>query len=155
MLGRRQLQRWLQMLIYADHLADGITPNPLMQLAALRAHQMELLSATLAPRGDDTEFTDNAFMAGLFSLLEVLINLPTKEIIKELPIHDAAADALINHGRGGVLGQLLSGVVAGETGDFDKAETIMRSLGIDADAYAKAQLAALHWAVNINIDLNG
>ena len=64
-----------------------------------------LLSLTLANRrtlaapGDDAEFTDNAFMTGLFSLLEVLINLPTKEIIKEIPIHDAAADALINHGR--------------------------------------------------------
>ena len=155
MLGRRQLQRWLQMLVYADHLADGITPNPLMQLAARRARQMELLGATLAEHSDDAEFTDNAFMAGLFSLLEVLVNLPTKEIVKEIPIHEAAADALINHGRGGILGQLLSGVVAGETGDFHKAEKTLRGLGIDADAYASAQLAALHWAVNINIDLNG
>ena len=154
MLGRRQLQRWLQMLVYADHLADGITPNPLMQLAARRARQMELLSATLAAPGDDAEFTDNAFMTGLFSLLEVLINLPTKEIIKEIPIHDAAADALINHGRGGILGQLLAGVIAGENGDFHKAEKTLRGLGIDADAYASAQLAALHWAVSINIDLN-
>ena len=155
MLGRRQLQRWLQMLVYADHLADGVTPNPLMQLAARRARQMELLSATLAPHGDEAQFTDNAFIAGLFSLLEVLINLPTKEIVKEIPIHDAAADALINHGRGGVLGQLLAGVVAGESGKFDQAETILRSLNIDAETHARAQIAALHWAVNINIDLNG
>ena len=76
------------------------------------------------------------------------------EIIKEIPIHDAAADALINHGRGGILGQLLAGVIAGENGDFHKAEKTLRGLGIDADAYASAQLAALHWAVSINIDLN-
>lgn len=153
MLGRRQLQRWLQMLVYADHLADGVTPNPLMQLAAYRARQLELLSASLAAQHDDPELADKAFMVGLFSLLEVLINLPAKEIVKELPIHDTTADALINRGQSGILGQLLASVVASEAGDFAGAETTLRSLGIDADEHAKAQLAALHWAVNINIDL--
>ena len=159
-LGRRQLQRWLQMLVYADRLAAGAAPNPLMQLAARRARQMELLSVALtrdsdAEASEAAELADNAFMVGLFSLLEVLINLPTKEIVKELPIHEATANALINHGHGGLLGQLLTGVVAGEAGDFAGAEKILRALGIDAEVYAKAQLDALRWAVNINIDLNG
>ena len=150
-LGRRQLQRWLQMLVFADHLSDGVTPNPLMQLAALRARQMELLSTTLAPHGDEAEFTDNAFMVGLFSLLEVLINLPTKEIVKEIPIHEDAANALVNHGRGGVLGRLLAGVVAGESGNFAGAETILSELGISPAEHGTAQIAALYWAVNINV----
>lgn len=151
-LGRRQLQRWLQMLVYADHLADGDAPNPLMQLAALRARQMELLSATLVPPQELAEFSDNAFMVGLFSLLEVLINLPMKEIVKELPMHDAAVDALLHRRGGGVLGRLLASVMAGESGELATAETILRGLGVDAEAHRNAQLAALHWALNINID---
>jgi EAL and modified HD-GYP domain-containing signal transduction protein len=152
LLGRRQLQRWLQMLIYADHLADGHAPNPLMQLAAARGRQMELLSAALVPPPDLSDVSDNAFLIGLFSLLDVLLNLPIKEILKELPMHDAVADALLARGQGGVLGQLLAAIIAGEAGQFSSAEAALRELGIDAITHAKAQVAALHWANLINID---
>ena len=43
-LGRRQLQRWLQLLIYANQHGQDDSPNPLLQQAALRGRQMELLS---------------------------------------------------------------------------------------------------------------
>ena len=55
---------------------------------------MELLASTVAPRPDIPDFIDNAFMTGLFSLLDVLINLPMPEILKELPLHDAVNEAL-------------------------------------------------------------
>jgi c-di-GMP-related signal transduction protein len=152
LLGRRQLQRWLQMLIYADHLADGHAPNPLMQLAAARGRQMELLGAALVPPPDIDELSDNAFLIGLFSLLDVLLNMSTKEILKELPMHDAVADALLAQGQGGVLGRLLAAIIAGEAGQFSAAETALHELGIDATTHAKAQVAAIHWASLINID---
>lgn len=150
-LGRRHLQRWLQMLVYADQLADGDALNPLMQLAALRARQMELLCEAIVPRPEIAELSDNAFMIGLFSLLEVLINLPTKEILKELPMHEAAVDALLRRSQGGVLGQLLASLVASEAGNFRSAAATLSRLGIDAATHARAQVEALHWAVNINI----
>lgn len=150
-LGRRQLQRWLQMLIYANHLADGSAPNPLMQLAAARGRQMELLSAALAPAPDVPELSDNAFMIGLFSLLEVLINLPMKDILSEMPMHDAVVDALLSRGQGGVLGQLLATITASEAGDFSAAQAALGALGVSASAHAKAQVTALYWAGRINV----
>ncbi|MBS1230420.1 MAG: putative signal transduction protein containing and modified domain [Proteobacteria bacterium] len=151
-LGRRQLQRWLQLLIYANNLADGNAPNPLMQIAAARGRQMELLCTALAPRPDNPELCDNAFMIGLFSLLEVLINLPMKDILAELPMPDEVTAALIARSQGGVLGQLLAAIVAGEAGNFSDAEAILGKQGISAATHAKAQLAALHWASRININ---
>lgn len=160
LLGRRQLQRWLQLLIYADHLAHGDAANPLMQIAAARGHQMELLASTITPRPDIPDFIDNAFMTGLFSLLEVLINLPMPEILKELPLHDAANEALLacaNGGepgeiRGGILCQLLAAIVAAETRNISAAESILARLEISPAAHAKSQVAALHWASRINAD---
>jgi EAL and modified HD-GYP domain-containing signal transduction protein len=160
LLGRRQLQRWLQLLIYADNLAHGNAPNPLMQIAAARGHQLELLASNITPRPDIPDFIDNAFMTGLFSLLDVLINLPMPEILKELPLHDAVDEALLAGANGGyagaacngVLCQLLAAIVAGEARNFSAAETIFARLGISPAVHAKSQVAALHWASRINAD---
>ena len=48
LLGRRPLERWLQLLIYADS-DDGQHPNPLLYKAAVRGRLMELLAAKLQP----------------------------------------------------------------------------------------------------------
>lgn len=151
-LGRRQLQRWLQLLIYANNLADGNAPNPLMQLAAARGHQLELLCAQIEPKLNIPDLKDNAFLTGLFSLLDVLINLPMNEILKELPMHEDVVEALISPGHGGVLSQLLSVVTAGETGHFSSAQTILSRLDITPAAFAKAQVDSYYWASRINID---
>ncbi len=151
-LGRRQLQRWLQLLIYANNLADGNTPNPLMQLAAARGRQMELLSAAIDPIPDVPELSDNAFMTGLFSLLGVLINLPMNEILKEIPLQDEVVDALNNPTDDGVLGKLLTAISAGEAGNFAAAGRILSELGISPAVHAKSQVTAYYWASRINID---
>lgn len=151
-LGRRQLQRWLQLLIYADNLAPGNAPNPLMQLAATRGRLMELLSASIEPQPDLPDLSDNAFLTGLFSLLDVLINLPMKEILKELPLQPEVVDALTSQAEGGILCQLLSAIIAGESGNFSDAEAIVSGLGISPATHAKSQVTALYWAARINIE---
>ena len=153
-LGRRQLQRWLQLLIYANNLADNHTPNPLMQLAAARGRQMELLCSSIVPQPDVTELSDNAFMTGLFSLLDILINLPMSDILKELPMQDEVVDALLSPSNGGALGELLSAITAAESGNFKAAKAAYNKLGIDPLTVAKAQVAAFYWASRINVEHN-
>lgn len=149
-LGRRQLQRWLQLLVYANHLAEGSAPNPLMQLAAARGRQMELLCLALDPKPQIEELCEGAYMTGLFSLLEVLINLPMSEIVKELPLQDPVLEALESPGKGGQLAQLLGAITAGEAGQFAQAAEIFTSLGITSEKHAKAQGAAMLWASHID-----
>lgn len=151
-LGRRQLQRWLQLLIYANNLDGGNAPNPLMQLAAARGRQMELLCAAIEPKPEVPDLCDNAFLTGLFSLLDILINLPMSEILKELPLENEVVEALKSPVHGGVLGQVLSAIIAGESDDFSAAETIFSDLGISPAAHAKSQVSALYWAARINME---
>ena len=123
-----------------------------MQLAATRGRQMELLSAAIAPKPSIPDLSDNAFMTGLFSLLEVLINLPILKILEELPMQSEVVEALSPPNHGGILGQLLSAIIAGEAGNFSTAEAIFSGLGISPETHAKSQVTATYWASRINIE---
>ncbi|MDR3299868.1 MAG: HDOD domain-containing protein [Candidatus Accumulibacter sp.] len=153
-LGRHQLQRWLQLSIYANNLVNDPASNPLMQLAAARGRQMELLSAAIDPIHDVPELADNAFMTGMFSLIGVLVNLPMKEILNKLPLQDAVIEALNNPAGDSVLGKLLAAIVAGESGDFTLAARLLAELGIGPAIHAKSQVTAFYWASRINVGGN-
>ena len=139
-LGRRQLQRWLQLLLYARQQDDGLA-NPLLPLAAVRAAHMEALSKSL---GWDRDQQDMAFVAGVFSLLDVLLGMSMTEIVAALSLDLDVVMALLD--RGGPLGELLSLV---ERHDRDALERA----GIGADTYWQAQLQAYHWAIQVSRNL--
>ncbi|MFC5300918.1 EAL and HDOD domain-containing protein [Azospira restricta] len=149
-LGRRQLQRWLQLLIYANQFTQGNLPNPLLQLAAARGRQMELLVATQPadPALDDAG--EAAFMVGIFSLLDTLLHMPMREVLASLPVAPPIADALGE--RGGLLGRLLTAVTAADAGDFEVAGAILDGLGVPARTHVDAQIAAYFWASRINLE---
>lgn len=146
LLGRRQLQRWLQLLVYADP-NNGLHPNPLLQKAAARGHLLELLATSLKPRPAAENLEDAAFMIGTFSLLNVLLNMSMREILQQLPLSDLVRTALAEYG--GPLGQLLRALDSADQRDLTKAAQSLAELGIDGDTFVKAQLEALSWAAKI------
>ena len=96
--------------------------------------------------------SDNAFMAGLFSMLDVLLNMPMSEILKELPLDEAVSRALNYPRQDGKTGQLLSSVIDGGSGNFVGAAETLSRLGITPEIHAHAQIAALNWAARINME---
>jgi EAL and modified HD-GYP domain-containing signal transduction protein len=136
-LGRRQLQRWLQLLLYARSSADGLA-NPLLPLAALRAGQLEMLCKR---DGGDRDEQDLAFMTGAFSLLDRLLGMPMPEILAGLRLPGDVSAALL--AREGVLGQRL---LLAERGP---GEATMAGARIDAGAWWDSQLHAHHWAIQV------
>jgi EAL and modified HD-GYP domain-containing signal transduction protein len=136
-LGRRQLQRWLQLLLYARSSADGL-PNLLLPLAALRAAQLELLCKC---DGGERDEQDLAFMTGAFSLLDRLLGMPMAEILADLRLPDHVCAALLR--REGVLGQRL--LLAEQGPD---AAALARA-GVDAATWWDNQLQAHHWAIQV------
>jgi EAL and modified HD-GYP domain-containing signal transduction protein len=139
LLGRRQLQRWLQLLLYARQREDGL-PNPLLPVAARRAAQMESLCKQ---RGGDREAQDLAFMVGVFSLLDVLLGIPMTEIVAELKLAPDTAAALTE--RSGALGQLLALVEPPAT-----TPAALREAGITTAHWWQSQLRASHWAIQVS-----
>ena len=158
LLGRRQLLRWLQLLLYSGLSGTRQAVNPLLQLAATRGRLMELLlervsEASLGGR----EGTDQAYMVGILSLMPALFGSSMSDVLVQLPVTRPVHDALADHG--GTLGDLLSLVKCLEDSsgkpppgapDQRQAKTLLHRLpGIDAN-YANSSLsAALSWANNL------
>ena len=143
-LGRRQLMRWLQLLLYTNPAGGGA--NPLLQLAATRGRFLELLAGNLMGAGGD--FEDRAFMTGIMSLMPALLHVPMGEIIASLNVAPDVREAL-EHGTG-VLGKLLQLAEHQEAGDMDACSALIVELpGIDADRVNAILAQALAWANNI------
>ena len=142
MLGRRQLQRWLQLLLYArqDHDAP---PNPLLPLAAWRGAQMEAL---WLQKGGDEELHDEVFMTGVFSLLDVLLGMPMAGIVGALKLPPEVTQALLS--REGPFGALL---MLCEAQAPDQAA--LDAAGIDPAGWWQSELKACQWAIQVSKDL--
>ena len=141
-LGRRQLHRWLQMLLFAND-KNAIFPNPLLQLAATRGKFMELLARQVDRNNQDLE--DHAYMVGIMSLMDTLLSMPLAEIIAPFnaPI-DVSSALLFRHGQ---LGKLLQLIEYLEKYDMEAAGRSLEDLApLDIAQVNEAQLEALAWA---------
>ena len=146
LLGRRQLQRWLQLLVYSDP-NNGQHPTPLLQKAAARGCLIELLVPCLGLDPALENPGDMAFMIGTFSLLDTLLNMSMGDILHQLPLPEIAQAALGSHA--GKFGALLAAIEAADKRDLNAAASQLTHLGIAAETYLDAQLSAISWAAKI------
>lgn len=145
-LGRRQLQRWLQLLLFASKNQSG-TASPLLHLAATRGRLMELLATT--QKKNDTIYADSAFMVGIMSLMPALMGMPIADIIAPLGITNEVREALCEGS--GSLGKLLALVAATEYGSPKEiSECLEQCSGLDNETLNHCLTQALTWASNIN-----
>ncbi len=141
-LGRRQLQRWLQLLVFAAGPQSSAC-NPLLLLAATRGRLMEVMAGELRP--GDIAFADQAFMAGIMSLMPALVNLPIADVVAPLGLTASVRDALC--AGSGPLGSLLRVAEGSESGELATlAEALAELPGLSPKALNKAQTQALQWA---------
>ena len=149
LLGRRQLLRWLQLLLYSGASSSAPAVSPLLQLAATRGRLMELLvDRTPDVRQCGRDLVDQAFMVGILSLMPALLGTGAGTVLAQLPLAAPVHDALGE--RRGVLGDLLTLVEALEDEARDKAAEVLQRLpDIDAACANSCLTRALSWANNL------
>lgn len=143
-LGRTQLQRWLQLLLFT--LQDSRAyPSPLLMMAATRGKMMELLATQLKRSAD---FCDEAFMVGILSLIDNIIDKPLAEIVAELNLGERLSRALLE--REGELGNWLKLVECVEHSDLDTAKTLLtETTTLSLSDLTEIEIAAMAWANQI------
>ncbi|MHB1085717.1 MAG: EAL and HDOD domain-containing protein [Thiobacillus sp.] len=143
-LGRSQLQRWLQLLLFTLQ-NDSPYPSPLLLLAATRGKMMELLSAK---QQRSAEYCDEAFMAGILSLIDSLIDKPLADIVSELNLGKRLAGALLH--REGELGALLQLVESVEQADLTQAHVLLaQTETLSLSDLTAAEIEAMSWTNQI------
>jgi EAL and modified HD-GYP domain-containing signal transduction protein len=139
MVGRETLHRWLAVILVASLGRKGDVTHEIALTAITRARMCELLAAG----STDQRAAGSAFIVGLLSLLDVLLEVPMDKILSRLELSDDVRGALI--GRGGPLGQPLQLVEAYERADWDAAQG-MATGAPPHETIPGMYIDALHWA---------
>ncbi|HJU71022.1 MAG TPA: EAL domain-containing protein [Paucimonas sp.] len=145
--GRNQLQRWLQIMLYAEPCKKGHSMTPLLTLAAARGKMLELMAQKLY--AGNRGMADIAFTVGIMSMLDTLFSLPMEEILKQIPVVDDVVDALLS--RKGLHGDMLSLAECMENLEEAGPQLLstLDKLGLSADDLCQIGIAAYEWSDEI------
>ena len=149
LLGRRELQRWLQILVYAEPGATVELKSPLLQLASTRGKLLELMSLKVAP--GDAAAADTAFTVGIMSLTEAMLSVPMVDILENVDVADDVRSALIE--RTGKLGQMLrvAEVLEHEV-ELRPLNAALKKLGLTFKEIRDIELAAFNWVRELAVE---
>lgn len=146
-LGRRQLQRWLQLLLFVNKGQTEGFASPLLQLAATRGKLMELLAIKM--NRQDRDLADRAYMTGILSLVDTLLGVPLPEIIQPLNLSDDVVEGLLNHT--GRLGAMLMLVESMDRAEPDAMFAAMSNLPeLSPEDINQSLTDALNWANHLS-----
>jgi EAL and modified HD-GYP domain-containing signal transduction protein len=150
-LGRRQLKRWLQILLYANTQKAGHALSPLVLLAATRGKMLELVTERLYP--GRRKAAETAFTVGIMSLVDALFGMPMDVILKETKVSQEIRDAL--EGRTGFYGDLLKLAECSERMEKTGAEMqeMLAPFKMTLDDFYDLQLVAFEWTNTISASM--
>ena len=138
LMGLKKLFRWAALLLTASR--SGGAPSSLGQTAVVRGRLMELLALETLPPDE----ADQAFVVGIFSLLDVMLSMPMEAAVGLLNVPEPVAAALLR--REGFLGDLLTLAEACESSDDAAFDRTAGLLHLSSQQINLAHLQALAWA---------
>ncbi|EKP0308585.1 EAL domain-containing protein [Aeromonas veronii] len=136
-LGNTQLKRFVS-LVAATSAGKGKSAE-LYQMSMIRARFCELLAHTHAP----TQQAQQAFITGLFSLLDVLMEQPMDTLLGTIPLIEDIRLALLE--RKGNLGFYLAFCEDYENANWPSVAARTARLGLNEDKVSHLYLAATTW----------
>jgi c-di-GMP-related signal transduction protein len=144
MIGRMQLSRLVQIMLFAQQSSLAATSNPVLHAAIVRARLMEGLADALGWPG----LRDRAFMVGMLSLIDVVFQQPMADLLALINVEDTLQSAIMH--RSGPLGRLLQLVMASEAEDGVELRALLPQFPhLQADQFNQLQVEALNWANRI------
>lgn len=129
-LGIGQLRHWVYMLSFDKDNNEG--SEEILKISFLRAK----LASELAKRAPACGISSNdAYMMGMFSTLDYMVDAPLSELLEEIPVADEIKAALLDGS--GMAGMLQKLVIAYEKADWKASKSCAEALGISSEGLAQ------------------
>lgn len=136
-LGQKELKKWINTVITKELCADR--PNEIARESLLRAKFAECLAPAFGLALKASEL----FLMGLFSVLDIILNVPLAEALKKVNVSRDIAEALLNHK--GELADVYDFLLAYESADWQEVCRILIVKDITIDTVYKAYTEAVCW----------
>lgn len=140
-LGEERLRKFISLVAIAS--THESKPDYLYGLSIQRARYCELLFSYC----DSDVEPGSAFLTGMFSLLDSLLDQPMDLLMEKMPIDNAVKVALKNGD--GLLGDILDVTRAYEKGDWDQVALVNQRLGLPADTLSQCYDSAVQWTADL------
>lgn len=141
MLGQKDLRAWVRTTITKELCSDR--PSELARISLLRAKFAE----NIAPLFELGALKDELFLMGLFSVMDIILEIPMKEVFEKLKVSDDIKDVLLNHS--GKLLEIYDFMIAYEKADFPFVDKELLVRDIEDDTIYEAFLDALRWFASV------
>jgi EAL and modified HD-GYP domain-containing signal transduction protein len=136
-LGQKEVKKWANVAISVGIAEDR--PSEITRLSLIRAKFAENLASAFGM----VDKSGSLFISGLFSLLDVILQLPLKRAIEEVAADGEIREALIS--KQGRSYEVLSLIFAYERADWHNASIFMVRNGVDIEDLTQSFLDTLYW----------
>jgi len=130
--GMQRIKNWASVILVNS---VDYRPRELLTTAMIRARTCELLAER-----SKRPSTELYYIAGLFSLLDAVMDVPMKDVLRHLNLDDSINEALL-HGSGPI-GEVLRAVIACERAEPGETQGCRFEQGVPARAYVES----IRWA---------
>ncbi len=136
-LGQKELKRWINTVITKELCADR--PSEIARLSLLRAKFIECM----APSFELAMKTSELFLMGLFSVLDIILNVPMDEALQKVMVSKDITEALVHHK--GPFADILDFIIKYEAADWQEVCRLMIVKNIDVNTVYDAYTESVRW----------
>lgn len=136
-LGDERVRKFVGLIMTA-HVAH-MKPSELTRLSIVRSRFCELIAKKIAPT-----MANSAFLVGLFSLLDAILDKPMDVVINKLPFPEPIQEALL--GKPNTLHYILNVVKAYEKGSWWTLQEACLFINLNDDCLPDFHQASIRWA---------
>ncbi|MBQ0042430.1 MAG: HDOD domain-containing protein [Lachnospiraceae bacterium] len=137
MLGQKEMKKWINTAVTEELYSDK--PGEITRLSLLRARFAENLAELFGLKMQ----TEELFLMGLFSVLDVILDKPMEEALEMIQVSNVIRDALVY--KKGVLAPVLEFILGYESADWSEIDRQMVLSGMDGDKIYEAYRESLSW----------
>lgn len=134
-MGISQLKQWVYLLSFNSDFENDESLEALMKQSFLRANFAMVLTDYIK---DLPIIRSEAYMMGMFSTLQYMIDAPLEEILAEIAVAPEIKEALLT--QEGVCGSLYKLILSYEKADWKSVRALSAELGIPSDLLAQTYM---------------